>query len=184
MSLTLNNNLNEVAITYTLSDELSRLATEQQFSSKNKVLIISGITESSVYLTDAGNQELVVSKISRKGLSESFTQPSRNAFLKQNLDALNKMYSLLGFKKDAILEIGSDIIQDSLKQDKLDIKVSRTGDNELLIFRENSGAFNNILIDSDGDIEFIHIPIERENTYNQHFPFIDSINTFELVSKL
>ena len=105
-------------------------------------------------------------------------------FLKEKLEELNKMYSVLGFKNKAILEIGSDIIQDCLKQDKLDIKVSRTGENELLFYREKGGTFNNIIIDQDCNIEFLHIPNNRSQTYNERLTFIENIDTYKLVSKL
>ena len=43
-----------------------------------------------------------------------------------------------------------------------DIKISRTGENEILIFRENEKCFYNILVDEDSDISFLFIGNKRE----------------------
>lgn len=153
-------------------------------SSDQRIVTIVQITDSSLFLNEQRNEPLVRSNISREGLTESFTQPSRKSFLKQKLEDLSKMYALLEFENEAVLEIGTDIIQDCLKLRKLDILISRTGDNELLIFREVDGTFNNIIIDDEGDIEFLHIPTNRAETYNEHFSFVNPIDTFALASKL
>ena len=165
-------------------DNITVFATEllqfQEYIKKNKIISIEGISESSVYV----KKENVTNPTSRKCLIESFTQPSRNSFLKQKLEEVQKIYSLLEYENLAVLEISADIIKDCLSQNKRDIKISRTGENEILIFSENNGTYNNIIIDEDGDIEFLHIPINRDETYNEHFPFIGDINTYNLVSKL
>ena len=129
-------------------------------------------------------EELYADKTPRQGSAESITQPSQNNFMKQKLEDLCRLYAKLGYQNEAVLEIGSHIIRDSLLQKKTDIKISRTGENEILIFRETEGAFNNLIIDEEGDIEYLHIPVNRAETYNEHYSFADHLDTFSLVSKL
>ena len=46
-------------------------------------------------------------------------------------------------------------------------KVSKTNDDELLIYKsDGDGGYVNIIIDSDGDIELMHIPLDRSETFN------------------
>lgn len=130
------------------------------------------------------NDNEVYNQISRKDLIESITQPSRNSLIKTKIEELLSIYSTIGFQNEAIIEIATDVIRDCLNQDKKDIKISRTGENELLIYREIDGVFNNIIIDEDADIEFLHIPINRADTYNEYYPFIENIDTYNLASKL
>jgi hypothetical protein len=135
-------------------------------------------------MVDAVNKFGFLETANMLGLTESVTQPSRNNFIKQKLDDLYQLYTQLGYQNEAVLQIGSDIIKDSLLQKKLDIKISRTGENEILIFRETEGTFNNIIIDEDADIEYLHIPVNRSETYNEHYSFVDNFDTFTLASKL
>jgi len=129
-------------------------------------------------------EELRTDKTPRKGSAESIAQLSQNNFIKQKLEDLCRLYAKLGYQNEAVLEIGSHIIRDCLWQKKLDIKISRTGENEILIFRETEGTFNNLIIDEEGDIEYLHIPVNRAETYNEHYSFAEHLDTFSLVSKL
>lgn len=105
-------------------------------------------------------------------------------FFNQKIKELNVMYQSLGFQNESVLEIGIDIVNNCISQNKTDIKISRTGENELLIFRERNGDFNNVIIDEDADIELLQIPVDRSNTTNEHYPFVYYTNIQELVSKL
>jgi hypothetical protein len=177
-----------VELTQSISQSESSLQNSGQaviyFAVSNKRISIPGVYENSIYLTAPDNEVQLSNVTSRKGLTESVTQPSRNNFIKQKLEDLYQLYTKLGYQNEAVLEIGSDIIKDSLLQKKLDIKISRTGENEILIFRETEGTFNNIIIDEDADIEYLHIPLNRSETYNEHYSFVDNFDTFALASKL
>jgi len=117
-------------------------------------------------------------------LHQSVKSDEHYYFLSQKVKDLNIVYQSLNCQNEAVLEIGIDIINNCILQDKIDIKISKTGENELLIFREYKGDFKNIIIDEDADIEFLHIPNDRSKTYNEHFPFIYNTDIAELVSKL
>ena len=105
-------------------------------------------------------------------------------FLNQKIKELNLMYRLLGYENENVLEIGIDVITNCILQKKIDVKISRTGEGELLLYREIGRSFNNIIIDEDGDIEFLHIPEERQNTFNEFHPFLSGVEIKGLVSKL
>lgn len=124
------------------------------------------------------------SKLTREGLIESVTQPSRRTIMTDKIDVLRNIYKILNYNNPVVLDIAADIIENCINQSKTDIKISRTGENEILIFRESNGNFKNIIIDEDGDVEFLYIPVNRSNTKNEHFSFINGYNAFELVSKL
>jgi hypothetical protein len=117
-------------------------------------------------------------------ISEAYEENNSVNFILERVKEINLIYCNLGYNNDAILSIGIDIIKECANQRKFDIIISKTGESELLIFRESNGTFNNIIIDEDGDIEFLHIPIDRKDTYNEHFPFIYDTDFEELISKL
>ncbi len=114
----------------------------------------------------------------------SFKYDEHYYFLNQKIKEITLMYHSLRFENEAVLEICIDIITVCIQQDKIDIKISKTGENELLLYRENDSSFNNIIIDEDADIEFLHIPENRKNTYNEYYPFIYYIDIKKLADKL
>jgi hypothetical protein len=105
-------------------------------------------------------------------------------FIKTKIQELDTIYRSLFFEHDAILQIGRDIIQECAKIGKTEIFISKTGESELLIYTNRDGVFNNIIIDKDADIEYVHIPLNRTGTYNKHIYFTDNIDIQDLVSKL
>lgn len=56
-----------------------------------------------------------------------------------------------------------------------DIQISRSADNEFLIFITSNGTHKNLLIDEDGDIELLIIPPDRTKTYCERFYKKDGI---------
>ncbi len=100
-------------------------------------------------------------------------------FLQQKLEEIKNIYSILNFENNAIIKIAADIIKHATSRGKYDIKISRTSETELLIYTEDNDTYNNIIIDKDGDVEFMHIPLDRTKTYNEHF-FIEDIWTLSI----
>ena len=118
------------------------------------------------------------------GYSQSSYNAS-NVLLNKMNDAIN-IYKNLNYSNSAVLDIINDILEESFSQLKTDVKVSKTGEGEILIYRNEGEEFRNIIIDNDGDIEYLHIPSDRTATYNEHYQFIhinEDIIT-ELVNKL
>lgn len=78
------------------------------------------------------------------------------------IDELEKLKQVLDFDDNTPFELAERIIK---KLDGIDIKISRTGDDEILIFRELNGSFYNILVDEDCDISYLFIGNERSESY-------------------
>ena len=84
-----------------------------------------------------------------------------NIIVKQSIEELERLKPLLDFDDNEPFRVAEKIIN------KLNdhVKVSRTGENEILIFREYEKCFYNILVDEDADISFMFIGNKREGTY-------------------
>jgi hypothetical protein len=82
-------------------------------------------------------------------------------------------------KKKIMIE---EIIKECRKQNK-DYILSKTGENETLIYTYKEGVYRNIIIDDDFDIEYLYIPEDRSKSFNEYFSEKD-INIKELVSRL
>jgi hypothetical protein len=81
--------------------------------------------------------------------------------ISEQIEKLEELKSLLDFEDNRPFMVAEKIIN---KLDT-DVKISRTGDNEILIFREHEKSFYNILVDEDSDISFMFIGNKREDTH-------------------
>jgi hypothetical protein len=113
-----------------------------------------------------------------------FTVSSTDNIMPNKEKQVIDTFQYLKYTNSAVLEIAFDILTALNNQSKDDFIISHTGDNELLIYRNNNGEFRNIIIDNDGDIEYLCIPKIRRNTYNEHYPFVLGINADQLAGKL
>lgn len=99
---------------------------------------------------------------------ETIVQPA----VEELYTTLRKTINQLKIKNEAVEEIGVDIINACLNLDKTDIIISKTAEREILIYRKDeAGAFRNILIDEEGDIEYLFIPRQRQETSNEYYKF-------------
>lgn len=115
----------------------------------------------------------------------SFSSYSTNPLLPSKIAEVQTVFKELNFKKEAILEISFDILNEAFLQGKTDICISKTGDNELLIYTFSDGDYKNIIIDADADIEYLYIPMDRTHTFNEHFSFImNDFSPKQLAEKL
>jgi hypothetical protein len=90
-------------------------------------------------------------------------------FYIQKMREIKRVYYQLNYSKSSIFETIGNIITSCISLAKFDIEVSRTGEDEILIFRKVNGTFNNIIIDQEGNIEFLCIPPNRVDSYNQYY---------------
>lgn len=97
----------------------------------------------------------------RKQLSE------QSKFEYEKLLSLDEMLKLLRFNdNNQIRTIAFNIFKECWKQNKTNIIVSRTSENELLIYTSsNENDFKNILIDEDGDVSFLEIGSKTETKF-------------------
>lgn len=101
----------------------------------------------------------------------------------EKISQFESVYRELNFENEAILEIAQDIIENAILLGK-EVTISKTGDNEALIYTAYNGDFKNIIIDDEGNIEFLFISSNRSDSYNEFFPFIGAIDAQELAGKL
>ena len=61
----------------------------------------------------------------------------------------------------------------------METKISKTGKGELLIHKsDGKGGYINLIIDEDGDIEIMHIPLDRSKTWNKFGVSVDEAIKF------
>ncbi|MBI1268559.1 MAG: hypothetical protein GC193_14135 [Cryomorphaceae bacterium] len=125
-----------------------------------------------------------MNSISSTGSSESVIYPSSITFIWDKIQKLRSLIEELAFENDVIFKIGSEIIRDLAAQGKFSVQIIRTGEDEIAFYIKNGREFKNLILDEDGDIEFLHITEKREDTYNEIFPFDENFDTFSLTSKL
>ncbi len=103
-------------------------------------------------------------------------------FLKWKIHELNIQFSLLRYTNHKVLDIGIKIIQFSFQEEKFNMKISKTGENELLFFTEENEIYNNIIIDNDCYVEFLKV--DGEKTFNECFDEINDEILLNLVKRL
>ena len=98
--------------------------------------------------------------------------------ISEQIEKLEELKSLLDFEDNRPFMVAEKIIN---KLDT-DIKISRTGENEILIFRDHEKCFYNILVDEDSDISFLFIGNKRKECYT-YMTDDDSDESIERVVK-
>lgn len=100
--------------------------------------------------------------------------------VKSKIEMVNEMIEELNF--DSIKQHIFQNISDIIKINK--IEVSKTGENELLIYKQlGRNTWLNVIIDEDGDIEIMRIPknrrkIKSKRFYNNNYSEKDIITAF------
>jgi len=102
----------------------------------------------------------------------------------EKIKEIQSIYQLVGFDNSEILVLAETIIKHCLSLAKTDLKISRTGENEILIYRQNNGAINNIIIDKDGDIEFMRIGKNRATSFNEYYYAEDNDREIKVAQQL
>jgi hypothetical protein len=109
-------------------------------------------------------------KSTRKALNESLTSPSRLGFIYSKLSEISKIYGELNFDNGNVYLLSFNILQELARNKKFDVKISKTSEKEILIYTEKDGKFDNLLIDNDADVQYIHVGKkvgeERSNVYS------------------
>lgn len=78
-------------------------------------------------------------------------------FLCIALGSLKKVYNELNYTNINSLTLASNIINLCVDENKLNVRVSKTGENEILLYTEKNNVFNNIIIDDECDMFYIRI---------------------------
>jgi hypothetical protein len=97
---------------------------------------------------------------------------------------IHEMVALLGFQTQMVHEIILPIAQCLHEQQKA-FTVSRSGEGELLLYTQAHEAIRNLLIDAEGDVEFLYIDQRnRQNSYHQLYFREEGFNLSELADLL
>lgn len=91
-------------------------------------------------------------------------------------------YELTGINNENVICYALMIVSQAYILNKKDIIISRTGDNELLIYRNVDGEIRNIIIDKDCDIEFLVATKIRKDSYHELYQY-DELNN-DIINKL
>jgi hypothetical protein len=120
---------------------------------------------------------------SRKTLNESITNPSRLSFVATKFSEVNRVYSELNFNNKEVYTISFNIIQELAKNKNFDVKISKSSENEILFYSESDGRFKNLLIDNDGDIQYIFVGKKIGEEKSQLFS-ADELKDYSVIASL
>lgn len=92
--------------------------------------------------------------------------------------SMTELKSLLKYDSEEPYKLAEIILGKVYELRDDEVILSRTGDDEILIFREVDGCFYNILIDEDNDLSYMFIGNDRNesHTYMTDDASTDSIN--------
>jgi hypothetical protein len=120
------------------------------------------------------NQSPFLSKIISE---ENFELP---VTIKTNIESISDE---LGFSKDIEADINKIITKLYLANPRAKLNISKSGEGEFIAYTTTSkGTYKNLVIDEDGDIEIIIVPLEKNKSHNSHFYKQDGINFSKVVS--
>lgn len=91
------------------------------------------------------------------------------------------VYKSVGFKDPSIISIACELIRHSIAQSKTEIIVTRSDDDEILIYRILENEYSNLLIDDEGDIKFIYVGSNLGRARSQVFYKEDGFNFQDIV---
>jgi hypothetical protein len=122
---------------------------------------------------------------SRKFLIESITEPSKRSFVRMKMLEITTVLLELNMDPEKLVSTAIGIIEECTINDKLDLVISKTAQNELLFYRkEGNHCFNNLLIDEDGDISFLKIGNSESDTKVRFFSNDSNLNIKTVVDLL
>ena len=114
----------------------------------------------------------------------SIIQKADYPLIQENIRKLHDECKFLGIDNFDVLETGILILRECYWQEKGDINVSKTGEGEILIYREREGRYSNLLIDNDADVQYMHIGTNPSEANNKEFFREDGLGFKEIVSLL
>lgn len=150
---------------------------ESYFSGIYPIILLG---ENDTYHLNAHHQH----EYTKRGLLESISYPSRANFYFNSVKNLYAFYEKLDFSNINVRDVAMNIITECLKKHKMDIIISMTGDDEILIYRHKDDCYNNLIIDEDADVEVLLINKKAKKTETKTYYFQDSLDYSFLVNQL
>lgn len=157
---------------------------EKPYNIEYNINSVSKSLSSKLGLADNALTKAAHSQTSRQTLNESITSPSRHNFLFNSFIKISQVYKELNFNNEKILSTSAEIIQRCVLVGKTNLNISKTAQEEILIYTSKNGKFNNILIDEDGDISLLRVGDTKEDKFTAFYPLNDKIEFNTIVSFL
>ncbi|MDI1353873.1 MAG: hypothetical protein PSX36_03070 [bacterium] len=135
-------------------------------------------------LADNALTKAMHTQTSRQTLNESITAPSRHSFLLNSFIKVAQIYKELNLNNERILNTSIELLQSCAVLGKTNLNISKTSQEEILIYTSKNGNFNNVLIDEDGDISLLRVGDKKENKYTAFYSANEKIDFNSIVSFL
>jgi hypothetical protein len=149
---------------------------------EEKINLVPFGIEDNVSLTDSNRNNLYFnSNISP--IHENLSNPTREEFLSAKLLDLSNVYCELKFDNPQGVISAFNILNICAQNKKFNISVSKSNENEILIYSQIGGVYNNLLIDNDGDIQYIKIGRKLGEEDSRVFPQNENLN-YSYISSL
>ena len=94
---------------------------------------------------------------------------------------INEISSKLNLGKDIKSEIKNFILKLYMHDSRKNIEISQSNENEFLIYISENGEYKNAIIDEEGDIEIMKIPIDKTKATNKIFFKEDNHNLSNII---
>lgn len=82
------------------------------------------------------------------------------------------------------VHIGVQLLQECARQDKLDVKIDKSGANEVSFLRQHGKQYSILLLDHENDIKFMYIGTKIVPTQSHVYYFEDGFDYQEIVQRL
>lgn len=90
----------------------------------------------------------------------------------------------LNFSQDVQSDIHALITKFYIDHSRENIHLSKSKEGEFLAYITSNGAYRNLLVDEDGDIELLIIPADKTKTHSRRFYKEDGVNFSDVVRAL
>lgn len=157
---------------------------EKPYNIEYNINSVSKSLSSKLGLSDNALTKVGHSQTSRQNLNESITSPSRHSFIFNNFIKISQIYKELNFDNEKILSVSAELLQRCALVGKINLNISKTAQQEILIYTLKNSGFNNILIDEDGDISLLRIGDAKEDKFTAFYPLNDEMDLNTIVSFL
>lgn len=112
-------------------------------------------------------------------------EDSPNLFISEQMMKVKELFNKYEFENEVITNLIEALLLEAIKQEKYNVKITSTGDNQIVLFTESEeDNFRNLAIDEDGDISYMFFAKDKSQSERKMYYFEDGINTEEIVALL
>jgi len=99
-------------------------------------------------------------------------------------EKLQAISAELNFNSSITAIIEKFVLELYIKNDNQNIVLSKSSDDQFLMYVNDNGTYKNLLIDEEGDVELLIIPPDRKKTFNQMYFKSKGFDYSQIISKL